>query len=667
MAELGIVCPDPAERIFWVYSRAAPNHGKLYFGDDKVSLPAPSDDVPFHYGIVILKVERGEILREDGHAVVAVGRGPSTGVVPAGVTLPRLVSVFEKNRPKAFTQNASIEAKSLKNPAPGATWTESHIVKTGVVVQVRCTGKGVVWDTRAPYAEQSLELANDAIRFNNNTNLVKSNPALAERVRTGMKASHEVSLCGLARVSQMQLSWHSMPTPGTYGVTEALPIKISPALWQRVVDLAAMLCGFDEAAFVKRLGDILPAGDAFIGPHLVDRIHDNVLLNVLEGVAGIAVSALSFTAQWKDELYDNITSMTGKLGTEQDCEDQASATVAIITGVMANVDVLSAGPGTNALSQTLAYLIGTKVVSSALVLGLVDINIAKAKGQDHTQPTTGLAGHGWCSMTFADSYRPDRLQRTFFVESTCPYLIHPVDADADYEIAFQDLYGSMLNMYTNKALIDLSTYKTPQLQPSHRYEYVAFTCDSFGSYYVGPEQACSPPFVVGVKAHEYTSGKHALLDAAAHNPEGMKMYDELFRPFVFHPDPDPASNESLHRVLTGVSDTSPDGFLARNGGYKLSEAALADLKSRLNGIIPVGMPTESIVIVSAHDWAVKGDLIVRGLGGAAKEGVVYSVVSLPLADLLVLGIIHRADAQPDEDDPAALFVPVLGTTTAKRV
>ena len=635
---------DGVDRLYWIYKRnVAGFNGDLFTGDQIATINV-TDGGAAHYGIIVLRVENGEVLREDGHVVVGIKRTTDPSWAPTDITNPDLAALFG-NVSASAGPSVTIAARSLENPSNGQQWTCSHIVDTKTVVSIKCEEGLVAWDTHRVYADIALKLANDAIRYNEGSRHIVSNPAFQAEIDAGM-GMQNVSLSGLARVSEMQLSWHSMPTPGTFGLTEARPIALGRALWNRVVELAAMMCGFNESTFSGLVAK-RPLGADLVNHLCAYSDRNGVALNCLEALAGIAVSILSFTAQWKVEKYDNITSMAGKLGTEQDCEDQATNTVAIIMGLVQGLSQKRDVP-LSPLAETLATLVKRTVTKAELVLGLVDEHIATA-GKTGTEKSEVLGGHGWCSMTFADNYRPGRKQRTFFVESTCPYLIHPVDDSLGYVGTFTALYGSALSLYTDDTLIRVATYKTPQLQPASRYKFVAFVCTATQSLYVGPagqSRQLNRPFVIGVTAADYVCGNYADLDAAAHSRNNKRIYDAVFGRFVFHPNPDPDHSKTLRAVLKS-------GVLTRNGNYKLSDKSRYHIEETLGR---QGTPTESVVIVSSFDWHKKHTSITKQLtNGIQNPNVdsVYTIISLPMCDLVVLGNISIED----DGDDNTLFGP----------
>lgn len=691
---------DDVERIVWVYSRNTPdintNHGKLFLVSDEIRLPAPSNGAPAHYGIIVLRVEKESLLREDGHAVIAVGR-KGGHVVPDGVTCDVVIDAF-KGSAAALTQSAllRVPTKCMTNPPSGETWSRSHIRSTGTVVVVTCDPKSgiVAWDTHSVYQSLALGIVKRAIAANNAKHKVDSNHEFDAHVPGGSNGN-PLSLCGFARVSEMQLSWHSMPTPGTFGLIEGRPIDIDASLWTRCVDIAELMCGFKESEFLSILKSLAPFNtgdedddDNDIGPHIVkilvelandpsnrvEYLKSATLLNCLEALFGIAVTVLSWTAQWKDEKFDNITSMVGKLGTEQDCEDQATNTIAIVNGIKASKTLhvvnkerkrdLRAGDGRKKpsfMAETLAALIQESVQSSHVVLGFVEQHIAVpphgARGKP--TPTTIWAGHGWAEIGFYDTYRPNRPQRRFFLESTCPYLMHPGPSHPDpsmnkhdaYIDTFNDLYADTLTMYAHPDLLAMATYKTPQLQPSKRYKVVAFMCSAEKSYYVGPrsntgggdDAGSRAPFRVGVDTRTFTRNEATFLDASSLNATDTHIYKDTFAPFFFHPEPDPDRNVSLHRVLSSRGAVAASGqFLTRHGGYKFDPPKKYIEELVVHGV-RIGRPENSVVIVSAFDWNTPQhrDNILKTLmyfKQSADEYPVHIVISLPLCDLIIIGM-----------------------------
>lgn len=661
-----VLCEESPQRIVWVYRRnGRDGNAKLHDASKPIKLSLPSSEKTCHYGIMILKVEhKGDALREDGHAVIAVSRSDTTQRVCGD--LVEYTSDFEACVPAKFTTEVNIDALTMLNPPNGKPWTSSPIIKTGAVINIICDANIVAWDTRKPYANIALQMCKACIKVNNSKVVTTKDPDIVKDIKKHM--GPDVSLCGFARTSSMQLSWHSMPTPGFFGITEALPIAITPELWTQYVEYTLVLCGYNQDAFtdmmmsLSKTKNVVPLNPTYVNKLVTcankgetpDNNTISKLLNCLEALAGIAVSVMAFTAQWKNEKYDNIVSIFGKLGMEQDCEDQAAATVAVIGGIKGTLAYLMENLKANSMPQVLAYLIGTYVESSRVVFGLVDEHIAKGKGGDHKRETTVLQGHGWCAITFSPEYRSQRTKRTYFVESTCPYFIHPTKGartnPENYTKEFDLLYGKSLTVYNNETLMCISTYKTPQLQPEHRYKYVAFTCDAVRSFYIGQhgQTKSNYPFLVGVTAEDYKNNTYCSLPTDDLLSTFAKKYNTVFKKFVFHPCTDIMHKHAIQFIIDS-------NFMHKNGNYKFSPKQLEEVKKTLESLVNAinKTPTESVSSISAYDWVRYNTKITDTLAKLTPSPnfqIAYCIHQFTLNDQILIGNCYVEQEQTAADN-----------------
>ena len=712
-----------ADRVFWVYYRGDPDgrHGGIYAAGDVVEIPVelagPMDPFPgaaelirhpignrhkladatLHVGVFALRVvddgpDGRAVLREDGHAVVAVGRHrmPAT---PPDIVSDAAIGVFDDHYDKSDVgRERRIPLRAMKNPPEGESWVAADIHKTGTAVRVACSKGYRVWDASQPYHDVARAASVEALRYNSNKAKLVSNPALRGMVPYGG------SLCGFAPVAHMREAWHSMPMPGFFGVPEARPAALSPSLWRMYVSLAGQLCGFSEREFLKAFGSIKafkgPKMEGYrrIGPHLVPMLlgaeaagskEASKLLNSLEAVAGVAVSASGFTMQWASELFNNITGVE-KLGTEQDCEDQAIATVATIGALIGPDGVaLAKTPADKSkrgyfLHQTIAALVRAWVESAGVAYGMVNLSAAvppHGRRAGHNAKKSSLSGHAWPFVEAYDHYRPARRQRRHFVEATCPYLPHPgpeTDDDPAHEIAhyvgaFTLLYGKALSLYSDKNLIQAATYRTPQLLPAERYKAVAFVLEHKRSFYAlgkdyNPNTAEEPAHV-GVDAHVFAVGKDDLLLDAAHafKRSTIKLYREVFSDFGLRREPDTVRCPTLADIVAGKHE-----FLANHGGYRFHrrDGAVPEIRRVARTIadtagVHEGIPASCAVAISAFDWGHKSRAILESLKAAVAEAkkqnrrCVHGILELPLVDLIIVGIEAEAPAAEAEAIDAA--------------
>lgn len=423
----------------------------------------------------------------------------------------------------------SCELERFHSKSPTHEWVDGKSIPIGIVVEIR--GASVFCGVD-DYRQKSIEL-------------IKSAQHTLKKCRPNPDFSHLPNQTGFAygRISQLRLSHSSIATPGGGGIQETTPWEGFLDSFEEYVAVATTLTGFDEQQFISKLAMMNITGDMIMA-ELLSKKQSNErdeLLNTLEAITGIVITAPAFLAPWNDEKEDSICNPLEVMDTKGDCEDQASKTVAFI-----NTILRTPPKTTTIIGQWVSDCVRRMFKEAHLVIGYAIPPASHPNGED---PYANWIGHAWCSVLLRHDYTtkrhsPGKLnmwslnnQTRLFLECTYPYLIHP-----DPSIPHNEYYGGCLTLKKTKT----SSFEPPNFLKSKNYKTVAFEANDRNSSVVGIKLA-DGNIGVGIKTSKYIKGesiKKNILDRRE-----AKIQHNLFGNFILHP-----SNETKLKAQKTLVD-----------------------------------------------------------------------------------------------------------------
>lgn len=299
-----------------------------------------------------------------------------------------------------------------------------------------CRTEKLVWkgcvpeDVKGEYKAHALELMRYQIRPGKYT----------------ARHAQFVSQSGFNRHHQKSVLFPELTLPGAFGLMELRADDgLAVSTWRNLVNMAVDLAVCDGMEGRLHLSG-MPAVDAV---RLLSRrlggewtAGDDAVYQSLLAIAVLATSACGWKNLWSSDppRRDTIAVNKTLFGTHDDCEDQASTTIATITSVKKNHErfTVDGSSARTRIPAIVAAFIAEAFVDAKLVFGYAEASVSTAKHKfSRTRAAavfpgdvaTKMAyprgsppqGHAWVVYTFR---MYDGATKRFIVETTMPYLPH---------------------------------------------------------------------------------------------------------------------------------------------------------------------------------------------------------------------------------------------------